>query len=145
MTWREGRWVSTPRSVGFDLVVLCLRIGLGTLFIAHGWPKLSNLAGNIALWQSLHLPLPAALAPVQAVIEFFGGILLLCGLLTRLAGVLLAADVLGAILVVDVHTGTIIGLEWLALWVSLALVGSGAGSWSLDEFLRKRRTPGSLA
>lgn len=126
-------------ATNLNLVVLCLRIGLGTLFIAHGWPKLSNLAGNIGLWQSLHLPLPAVLGPVQAVVEFFGGILLLCGLGTRLISFLLAVDVLGAILVVDIHTGTIIGLEWLALWGSLGLLGSGAGSLSLDEFLRSRR------
>lgn len=131
--------MSAPRLANPELVALCLRIGLGTLFIAHGWPKISDLAGNIALWQHLHLPFPTALAPVQAVVEFFGGILLLCGLLTRLVGVLIAVDVLGAILVVDIHAGTIIGLEWLALWVSLALFGSGAGSWSLDEFLRNRR------
>ncbi len=132
--------MSAPRSAGLDLIVLCLRIGLGALFIAHGWPKLSDLAGNIALWQHLHLPLPAVMGPAQAVVEFFGGILLLCGLLTRLVGLLLAIDLLGAIVVVDIHAGTIIGLEWLALWVSLALVGSGAGAWSLDGFLRNRRT-----
>jgi len=114
---------------------------LGTLFIAHGWPKLSNLAGNIRLWQSLHLPLPAVLGPAQAVVEFFGGTVLLAGLGTRLISFLLAVNVLGAILVVDIHNGTIIGLEWLALWVSLGLVGSGAGSWSLDELLRSRSAP----
>jgi putative oxidoreductase len=131
--------VSAPRSANPNLIALGLRIGLGALFVAHGWPKLSDLAGNIALWQHLHLPLPAVLGPVQAVVEFLGGILLLCGLLTRAVGFLLAVDALGAILVVDVHTGMIIGLEWLALWVSLALLASGAGAWSLDEFLRNRR------
>ena len=124
-----------------DVVALSLRIGLGTLFIAHGWAKLSDLAGNIGLWQRLHLPLPAVLGPVQAVVEFLGGILLVCGLLTRLVAVLVAVDVVGAILVVDIHTGAIIGLEWLAMWMSLALFGSGAGRWSLDAFLLDRGKP----
>lgn len=133
--------MSPPRSANPDVAILCLRIGSGALFIAHGWPKLSDLAGNVALWQHLHLPLPVVFGPVQAVVEFLGGILLLCGLLTRLVALLLVVDVVGAILVVDIHTGAIIGLEWLAMWVSLALLGSGAGSWSLDAFLRNRRTP----
>ena len=124
-----------------SIVTLCLRIGSGALFIAHGWPKLSDPARNVALWQHLHLPLPAVLGVVQAVVEFLGGILLLCGLLTRLVAFLLAFDVLGAILVVDIHTGAIIGLEWLAMWVSLALLSSGAGRWSLDAFFRNGRKP----
>lgn len=131
-----------PRPARPNLIAPCLRIGLGVLFVAHGWAKLSDLQGHIALWQHLHLPLPGVLGPVQAAVEFLGGILLLCGLLTRLTAFLLAVDVLGAILVVDVHTRMIIGLEWLALWVSLALVGSGAGSWSLDARLRNRRRLG---
>lgn len=137
--------MSLPRSANPDVALLCLRIGSGALFIAHGWPKLSDLAGNVALWQHLHLPLPAVLGPVQAAVEFLGGILLLCGLLTRLVALLLVVDVVGAILVVDIHTGAIIGLEWLAMWVSLALLGSGAGSWSLDAFLRNRRKPDTLS
>lgn len=137
--------MSAPRSAKPGFVPLCLRIGSGTLFIAHGWPKLSDLAGNIALWQHLHLPLPAVLGPAQAVVEFLGGILLLCGLLTRFVALLLTVDVVGAILVVDIHAGAIIGLEWLAMWVCLALLRSGAGPWSLDAYFCDRRKPASLS
>src|SRR5215471_8271183 len=108
--------MSAARSTNQEIVTLCLRIGSGTLFIAHGWPKLTDLAGNIALWRHLHLPLPGVLGPMQAVVELLGGILLLCGLFTRLVAFVLSVDVVGAILVVDIHAGAIIGLEWLAMW-----------------------------
>ena len=91
------------------------------------------------------LPLPSVLGPAQAVVEFLGGILLLCGPLTRFVAFLLTVDVVGAILVVDIHAGAIIGLEWLAMWVSLALLRSGGGPWFLDAHLRDRRNPASLS
>ena len=79
--------------------------------------------------------------------QFGGGILLIVGLWTRLVGLLLAVDMLGALLIVKIHTRTFIQQEWLAFWMSLALLALGAGALSVDAVLRARRatTPlGSL-
>ena len=126
-----------------DLALLGLRIGLGVLFILAGWGKVSHVAGVVGLWQRLHLPLPHVFAPVHAVVEFGGGILLIAGLFTRVIGFLLAVDMLGALFLVKIHTPTFIQQEWLAFWISLALLAVGAGSLSLDAFLEKRRAKGT--
>ena len=125
-----------------DFALLGLRIGLGVLFILAGWAKLSNLAGIVGLWQRLSLPLPHVFGPIHAVVEFAGGILLIAGLFTRLVGLLFAVIMLGALLLVKIHTPSLIGEEWLAFWISLALLAVGAGSLSLDAVLQARGARG---
>lgn len=126
-----------------DLALLGLRIGLGVLFILAGWAKVSHIAGVVGLWQKLHLPLPHVFGPIHAVVEFGGGILLIAGLFTRIIGLLLAVDMLGALFLVKIHTPTFIQQEWLAFWISLALLAVGAGSFSVDAVLQNRRTQGT--
>jgi putative oxidoreductase len=136
--------VSTaPRSTSLDLALAGLRLGMGVLFVRAGWAKVANIHGVVGLWQRLHLPLPGVFGPIHAVVEFGGGILLLAGLFTWLVSLLLAVDMLGALLLVKIHTPTFINQEWLAFWISLALLATGAGAISLDAYLRGRGAPGS--
>lgn len=132
------------RAMGQDLALLGLRIGFGIFFVRAGWGKVTNIHGVVALWQRLHLPLPGVFGPVHAFVEFGGGILLLAGLLTWLVSLLLAVDMLGALFLVKIHTPTFISQEWLAFWISLALMGTGAGALSLDAYLRNRGTRGTV-
>ena len=122
-----------------DLALLGLRIGLGILFLLAGWAKVSHVAGVVGLWQRLHLPLPHVFGPIHAVVEFGGGILLIAGLFTRLIAFLIAVYMLGALFLVKIHTPTFIQQEWLAFWMSLALLLLGAGSLSVDAALQRRR------
>lgn len=131
------------RSSSLDFALLLLRLGLGVVFLRAGWAKLSNVPGVVGLWQKLHLPLPGVFGPVHAVVEFGGGILILVGLLTWLASLLLAVDMLGALLLVKWHSPTFFSVEWLAFWISLALLAGGAGAISLDAYLRGRGAPGT--
>ncbi len=135
------------RMNGKNLAMLCLRIGLGSLFIVYGWPKVSHVEGVVGMWQKLHLIAPPIMGPLHAGVEFFGGILLIAGLLTRLWGLLLAIDMIGALWIVKIRSAQFAGpggwsLEWEALWIALALLAGGGGTFSLDSLLRSVRGRG---
>lgn len=60
--------------------LLALRVGLGVLFVLHGYPKLTHLQ----TWSS-HLKMPIYLCALSASSMFLGGFCLILGLLTPLA------------------------------------------------------------
>jgi putative oxidoreductase len=123
-----------------------LRTGVGAIFIAHGAQKLFiyGIAGVTGAFGQMGVPFPGITGPLVALLEFFGGIALLVGLLTRLAGFFLAVDMLGAIFMVRLHGGFFLpsGMEFeLALGLaSMALALTGAGNFSLDYAVANRRS-----
>lgn len=123
-----------------DVALLVLRIAVGLVFIVYGFAKVSHLPGTAALWTRLHLPAPAIMGPVQGVVEFLGGILVVLGLLTRPVAVLLALDMVGALVLVRIPRSAFQGgyaLEWQACMIGVALALAGAGAFSLDRLLRR--------
>src|ERR1700761_7796251 len=116
-----------------------MRVVLGVIMVAHGY-------GKIFPWGSLYtfahsvtrMHLPAWLGYVAAFTEFFGGILLVLGLLTRLAAFMTAIDMGVAIAKVHLHGGIMGPNSWafpLALFaISLMLVFTGCGLLGLDDF-----------
>ena len=131
------------------LVPLLLRLTVGLVFVGTGWTKLHNQAQFAEFFTTLGIPLPALNAAVVAGTEFFGGLLILVGLGTRLAALPLAFTMVIAILTakrpeIDGLT-TLVGFqEWdyLVMFLALAIVGPGA--LSLDALApwssRKRMT-----
>ena len=123
--------------------LLGLRIALGIIFIAHGYPKLAHLRGG-AQMQSFFVEhgLPGYFVYIAGVIETFGGGLLLLGLFTRAAALLLAIEMCVAIW--KVHSGhgylAVHDYEFpLTLAAAcLALATVGAGMISLDQLLFER-------
>lgn len=90
----------------------------------------------------MDIPLADVSAIAAATIELVGGIALLIGFATRIAGVLLFLDMLGAFFLVHVGKGIFVsegGYELvLALGVaSLLIAGVGAGRVSVDAFVGK--------
>jgi putative oxidoreductase len=124
-----------------------LRTGVGVIFIAHGAQKLFiyGFAGVTGAFGQMGVPFPGITGPLVALLEFFGGIALLVGLMTRIAGFGLAVNMLGAIFMVRRQGGFFLpsGMEFeLALGLaSMALALTGAGSFSLDHALANRRKP----
>jgi putative oxidoreductase len=115
-----------------DAALLILRVVLGIIMLYHGWPKLTNLGGTIEGFTGMGVPLPALAAVFSTVAEVGGGLLLLLGVLTDVAGLLIAIDMLGAIAVVHAKNGFAVsdnGFEWplalLAMAVGIALAGPG--------------------
>ena len=125
--------------------LLVLRIAMGVIFIAHGYPKLAHLRGG-AQMQSFFVEhgLPGYFVYVAGVIETFGGGLLLLGLFTRAAALLLAIEMCVAIW--KVHSGhgylAVHDYEFpLTLATAcFALATVGAGMISVDQMLFERGT-----
>jgi putative oxidoreductase len=72
------------------LALMLLRLALGTIFIFHGLPKLLHTREWM---QSLaQMGFPGYFAYIAGILEVFGGLLLILGLFTRIAGLLLACE-----------------------------------------------------
>lgn len=124
--------------------VLPLRLVVGLVFVVHGAQKLFvfGLAGTAGFLGSLGVPLPQVAAAGLIAVEIAGGLALVAGAWTRLAAALLAADMLVAILTVHARGGFFVpdGVEFVLTLLGgcLALVGLGAGPWSVDAAVRGR-------
>jgi putative oxidoreductase len=115
-----------------DAALLIIRVVLGIIMLYHGWPKLTNLGGTIEGFTGMGIPLPPLAATFSMVAEVGGGLLLLLGVLTDVAGLLVAIDMLGAITFVHAKNGFAVmdgGVEWplalLAMALGVALAGPG--------------------
>ncbi len=127
---------------------LALRLPISIIFMAHGSQKLFGWFGGYGLqgtgqWMaSIGIEPGVFMAFLAGSGEFFGGLLLLIGLLTRPAAVVTAFTMVVAILSVHIGNGLFLsnngyefGLALLAATVSLAI--SGAGKLSVDDVLSK--------
>jgi putative oxidoreductase len=118
------------------LGLLVLRLALGLIFFSHGYPKLAHSATGVQGFFVQH-GLPGYFVYVAGVLEVFGGILLVLGLFTRGAALLLAIEM--GVAIWKVHsTGGIYAVHdyefpLAVLAGSFALATVGAGSLSLDQ------------
>jgi putative oxidoreductase len=134
---------SSPRQLSLGLAAL--RVAVATIFIKHGAQKLFvfGFSGVTGAFTQMGVPLPGVTGPFIALLEFFGGIALVIGLLTRLIALGFVCDMLGAILLVQLKSGfSHYELEFLLLGSSLALVLTGAGEFSGDALLGRRDAKG---
>lgn len=131
-----------------SLAPLMLRVPVGVILMGHGAQKLfgwfggAGLAGTGQFMASLGLNPGELMAFLAGSGEFFGGLFLLLGLLTRPAAVVVAFTMIVAIVSVHLPNGLFLanggyefGLALLAMAVSLAV--SGAGCFGLDNLLAK--------
>ena len=122
--------------------LLALRIVLGIIMIGHGYPKVFG-----GLSEHVHhvsnLGLPGWLAYCSAAAEFLGGILVLIGLLTRVAALTILINMSVAIWKVHWKNG-LLGNGGYQFPLSLAaiafaLILLGAGPIALDSIRRPIR------
>ena len=124
-----------------DVGLAALRIAVATIFIRHGAQKLFvfGFAGVAGAFGHMGVPLPGVIGPLIGILEFFGGIALLLGFLTRLVALGFVCDMLGAILLVLLPNGfSHYELEFTLCMTSIALVFTGAGAWSVDALIDRR-------
>lgn len=141
--------MSTIKSIiapGNNWSPLALRIPLGIIFAAHGAQKLFGWFGGYGLegtgqWMaSIGLEPGYLMALGAGSAEFFGGLFLIFGLLTRPTALVLAITMIVAIFAVHIGNGLFMsnngyefGLALLAGSISLLL--SGGGRVSADQLL----------
>jgi putative oxidoreductase len=125
------------------LAPLFARITVGWVFLWSGWGKLHNLPQVTDNFVSWGIPFPHVLTPFVSGVEFFGGLFLLLGFLTRISAGALAITMIVAIrsakwAEVD-SLETLLGFdefEYLALFLWLAI--AGAGVLSVDAWFERR-------
>jgi len=137
--------IDWPRGVAQYLAWLAplfARITVGWVFLLSGWGKLNNLPQITENFISWGIPFPHVLTPFTSGVEFFGGMFLLAGLLTRIS-----AGALGITMIVAIKAAkwdqvdsleTLLGFdefEYLALFLWLAI--AGAGRVSLDWLIQR--------
>jgi len=143
--WIYGRFCAATRLLRSPFL-LFVRLYWGWQFAQTGWGKLHNLSHVKEFFGSLGIPAPGIMAPFVSSLEFFGGILLIVGLGTRLIGLMLAGNMLVAYITSDVMALKSIfsdpGKFYVAdpftfLFASLIAFIFGAGLFSLDAVIDK--------
>lgn len=137
---RSGPGVST------SLGLLLLRLVLGAVFIAHGMQKvwINGIPATQEGFAGMGVPAPEVMAIIVAALEIGGGALLVLGLGTRIVGVLLAANMVVAMVLVHLAAGffaTDGGYEFVLTLAggALALALTGPGRFAIDAAFRRRR------
>jgi putative oxidoreductase len=134
---------TSDRQVSAGLTVL--RTIVGIVFIAHGAQKLFvfGLGGVAGAFGGMGVPLAGVAGPGVAFLEFFGGMALVAGLLTRPVAALLAVTMAVASVLVHLPAGFFMpnGYEFtLTLFgAATALAITGAGRYSVDALIGARR------
>ena len=137
-------------STSNDLSLTILRLVLGVVFLAHGSQKMLGWFGGYGFHGTMgaltHMGMPAAVAFLIIAAEFFGGLGLILGLLTRVAAFGIAVTMAVAVFTVHLQYGFFAnwtgkqageGYEYhlLAIAIAVALLLRGAGKFSADRAL----------
>lgn len=124
--------------------LLIFRVVTGLALMIHGWPKIQNPMS----WMPPEAGVAPAMQLMAAICEFGGGLLLLLGLLTPIACIMVAAVMIGALVLVHIPAGQ----SWIGgrggsmelpisyLVSSIVLFLTGPGKYSLDAKLFGNRT-----
>jgi putative oxidoreductase len=137
-----------------DWTLTLARLVLGVVFFAHGAQKMLGWFGGYGFSGTMgyftHSGIPAPLAFLAIAAEFFGGIGLLAGFLSRVAAFGIVVNMVVAVLRVHLPMGFFMnwsgtqkgeGFEYhlLAIAIGIAIMVKGAGSLSMDRALSRTK------
>ncbi|ANY05258.1 DoxX family protein [Pseudonocardia sp. HH130630-07] len=129
-----------------DVALLLARLVVGVVLIAHGLQKLGSGVGGVSGgFAAMGIPLPTVSALFVMTVELAGGLLLIAGAATAVAGLAVVVAMAGAFLFV--HFGVTVFVDaggWELVGViaagALALAAVGPGRFSVDHLLAARRS-----
>ena len=135
---------------------LLTRLVIGQAFFFTGRGKLANPEGIVSFFTSLGIPFPAANAAFVSRLEYYGGMLLIAGLLTRVVAFLLGSTMVVALMTADkadflaalYNTGDkgltdVVPFVYLLFLVWLVIAGPGA--LSVDALIKRWLLPAAPA
>lgn len=134
-------------------LLLLVRLYWGWQFAQTGWGKLHNLSQITKFFISLGIPAPGLNAHFISGLEFFGGLLLIVGLASRLTSLLLAGNMLVAYLTADrqaLHSifsdpGKFYNADpYTFLFASVLVLIFGPGRFAIDALLARRQRRNSI-
>jgi putative oxidoreductase len=147
-----NRFLATDDS----LAALIARLTLGIVILPHGAQKLlgwfggGGFNGTLDFFQQTW-GIPALLTVLVIIAEFFGGLGLIVGFLTRVWAIAVAGVMAGAVLIAG-HLDNGFFMNWmgnqagegfeyhlLAIGLALVVLSLGGGRWSIDRALATRR------
>jgi putative oxidoreductase len=125
---------------------LVVRLSVGVMFFGSGLGKLGKLPGLVGYFRSLGIPAPELQAPFVAGVEFVCGALLVVGLATRPAALMLCGVMVVAIITaaapekhIQANWHGLLEFLYLPEWCLLLLLGwlllAGPGRASIDAWL----------
>ena len=139
-------------STSNDVALTILRLVLGVVFFAHGAQKLLGWFGGYGLTATVgaftHMGMPAPIVYLIIATEFFGGLGLILGFLTRIPALGIGCLMVGAIFLVHLPNGFFMnwannqkgeGIEYhlMAIAMTAVLLLRGAGAFSVDRALSR--------
>ena len=139
-------------STSNDVALTILRLVLGVVFFAHGAQKLLGWFGGYGLTATVgaftHMGMPAPIVYLIIATEFFGGLGLILGFLTRIPALGIGCLMVGAIFLVHMPNGFFMnwannqkgeGIEYhlMAIAMAAVLLLRGAGAFSVDRALSR--------
>ena len=137
-------WLDRSRTTRFSgllaWVPTIVRIVTGAFFVSVSTGKFLDHSKEVADFRKYEVPWPEVAVPVVGAVELVGGILLVIGLLTRPAALVLAADMIGALATAGRVEGGSFHLVYppFLLVCMIVLLWAGPGRLSLDERLASR-------
>lgn len=127
-----------PLLVFSDFGILVLRIALGLIIIAHGFPKIRDLRGTAQGFAGMGFRPGLFWATVVALTEFVGGLAIIFGILTQFFALLLVVGFAVILVKIRLKSGArLVGgyeLDLLVFAAALILATLGSGALSLDSY-----------
>ncbi len=123
-------------------LALFLRVWVGANYMLHGYPKLSGQGRQQAAQWMKSMGLPAGSAYTAAILEFFGGLFLIIGLIVPIVALLFAIEMIATALLkkTKMKATYIMGqntyeLDVTYFLLTIVLIVLGAGAFSIDQLV----------